>query len=49
MDETALAALLARAAGVIADPASVIPSDRERLVDTLHAKAANRRSRAPVT
>lgn len=47
--ESVLADLLTRAAGVIADPASAIPSDRERLVDMLHAEAANRRSRTPVT
>jgi hypothetical protein len=49
MDEIALAELLGRAASVITAPAGVIPSDRERLIDTLHAEAANRRSRAPVT
>lgn len=49
LGEIALSELLARAAGVIADPASAILSDRKRLVDTLHAEAANRRSQAPVT
>lgn len=49
MGDTDLADLLTRAAAVIADPASAIRSDRERLIDTLHAEATNRRSQASVT
>lgn len=42
-----LAVLLTRAAGVITDPDSEIRSNRDSLVNALHAEAAKRRPREP--